>query len=221
MNINPLKSYFDKRALTYDQLYDSHKFPRFYRFGLLRSIPMRWTYNFTLNYLTSLNLNEKKAIDIGCGVGVYTVALARKGAFVTALDSSESMVASTNRRVNTSGLGDKVEVVTADFSEWCFARSLSYDLALVIGVMDYIENPQDFLRSVGDVAEKAIITFPRQGILARLAQAKYRSKGFRGYSYSVEEIKKLLSMAGFKITVLYHLFPAGFWVFAEIVNYKE
>src|SRR5581483_7348853 len=46
----------------------------------------------------------ERAIDIGCGTGIYTLELARKGAHVVGVDPSMEMVAIAREKFRRAGL---------------------------------------------------------------------------------------------------------------------
>ncbi len=51
-----------------------------------------------------------RVLDIGCGTGALTVAMARAGAQVTAIDISPPMLNATLRRVQAAGVGERVQI---------------------------------------------------------------------------------------------------------------
>lgn len=57
---------------------------------------------------------EGEAIDLGCGTGVISAWLARRGYRVRASDRSLAAVTSTKATAEANGLGDRVEVVWED-----------------------------------------------------------------------------------------------------------
>lgn len=73
---------------------------------------------FVLNpfELAALPHLQGEVLDLGCGLGNLTLALAARGARVTAIDACEKAVESLQARVARLGL--PVEASTADLSAW-------------------------------------------------------------------------------------------------------
>jgi SAM-dependent methyltransferase len=78
----------------------------------------------------------KRALDAGCGPGVYSEWLAERGARVTALDVSPRMIQLAKKR-----LGSKADLRLADIGQPLdFLQDGSFDIVLSTLVMDYIED---------------------------------------------------------------------------------
>jgi ubiquinone/menaquinone biosynthesis C-methylase UbiE len=58
--------------------------------------------------------DEVRVLEIGCGTGGLTLAMAEAGAVVTAIDISPLMLAEAERKIQKAGLGDKVELKLMD-----------------------------------------------------------------------------------------------------------
>ena len=86
------------------------------------------------------NLEGKRVLDVGCGVGRETVELARRGARVVAVDLSPTLVASARRRATQAGVADRVEFRV------CAAEDLAsgedrFDVVLGNGVLHHFDLP--------------------------------------------------------------------------------
>ena len=84
----------------------------------------------------------KKVLEIGCGSGRCTVALAQRGYLVQAMDSVPGMVDSTGERVGQAGLRSSVSIGLGDAHKLTFQES-SFGLVLAIGVIPYLHSPQE------------------------------------------------------------------------------
>ncbi|AIQ64827.1 hypothetical protein PSTEL_18620 [Paenibacillus stellifer] len=88
---------------------------------------------------------DKTILDIGCGGGIYTKAMAAAGARrVTGLDSSAEMLKGAAQ--NCEGLRN-VEFVWGDAVNTGMARE-SYDIVLERAVIHHLQNPVDSFREV-------------------------------------------------------------------------
>jgi 2-polyprenyl-3-methyl-5-hydroxy-6-metoxy-1,4-benzoquinol methylase len=85
----------------------------------------------------------KRVLEIGCGIGTDTIAFARAGATVTAVDVSEESLAIARKRASIYGLEDRITFASAD------AEHLSavvppepYDLVYSFGVVHHTPHPE-------------------------------------------------------------------------------
>lgn len=60
---------------------------------------------------------DAHVLDAGCGTGVLTTALARRGMRVTAVDLAPQMAAATRRAAAEAGVGERVRCVAGDLEE--------------------------------------------------------------------------------------------------------
>lgn len=63
------------------------------------------------------DIEGSRVLDAGCAAGWYAVELARRGAIVTGVDSSATLLGHAKRRVEAAQLGDRIELHEADLSE--------------------------------------------------------------------------------------------------------
>jgi SAM-dependent methyltransferase len=92
----------------------------------------------------------EKVLEIGCGSGRCTVALAQRGYLVHAMDSVSGMVDSTHERVGQAGVKPSVSIGLGDAHNLAF-RDGSFGLVLAIGVMPYLYSPQKALSEMARV----------------------------------------------------------------------
>ena len=94
---------------------------------------------YALNPFETLALPYLKGcvLDLGCGLGNLSMAAARAGATVTALDASENAVTDLNRRAREAGLD--VTVKQADLRGW--QPDKAYDAVACIGLLMFFERP--------------------------------------------------------------------------------
>lgn len=85
---------------------------------------------------------DKHLLDVGCGVGVTPVMIARKyGCRMTGVDISEGMVVRSRERASRAQLTDKVEFLVADAQDLPFSDN-SFDAVITESVTAFPENKQ-------------------------------------------------------------------------------
>ncbi|HWP82708.1 MAG TPA: class I SAM-dependent methyltransferase [Bacteroidota bacterium] len=100
---------------------------------------------------TSLT-SEAKILEIGCGSGQLTVALAKQGFFVDAMDSVSAMLELTRRNVAAAGVGDRVHTHLGDVHRLGF-EARSFDAIIALGVLPWIFAPNLALKEMERVAK--------------------------------------------------------------------
>ena len=96
------------------------------------------------------DLNGRTLLDLGCGVGRWSRMAARRGAAVTGVDLSATMVEETQRRVADEGLGDRCRFQIGDASTFDAGRT--FDRVLTVTVLQHILDPGRFDAAVATVA---------------------------------------------------------------------
>jgi ubiquinone/menaquinone biosynthesis C-methylase UbiE len=107
-----------------------------------------WT---ALRLVTELGLPRgSEVLDLGCGPGIGTSALAKIGFSVHAADSCAEMVERTVRRVESEGFRAQVKGSVADIHSLPFENA-KFDLAFVIGLSEWLDELVAPLREVARV----------------------------------------------------------------------
>ena len=124
-------------------------------------------------------INDKTVLDVGCGPGHYCIALAQNGAKeVLGIDFSKEMIKTAEEKAFSSKLSHKCNFIVADVNS--FNPKQKFDYAIVMGVMDYIDTPEKFIKKIlGLVNDKILFSFPVDGgILAWQRKLRYKNKCF-------------------------------------------
>ena len=135
----------------------------------------------------------RTVLDIGCGPGHYGIALARAGArHVVGIDFAEGMIAIARRQAEIGRVAGCCEFLTGDFNQ--YTPEEPPDFVVVMGVMDYVAEPQALIdRVVGMARRKAFFSFPvAGGVLAWQRQLRYRSR-CPLYFYTRERVQALFA----------------------------
>ena len=75
--------------------------------------------------------NFEKALDIGCGTGSYTIALARSGVKATGMDLSSSMLDAA--KTNSIAFGLDIDFVNSGMTQMLFNIDQKFDLIMCMG----------------------------------------------------------------------------------------
>ncbi|UCE11478.1 MAG: class I SAM-dependent methyltransferase [Candidatus Thorarchaeota archaeon] len=109
-------SSFDELALAYDRVIDWEK-------RLQREIP------FLVDSL--LEIAEPRVLDIACGSGRHSVALAKRGARVTGFDNSKEMIQAAKELAEQNGVSTKFFL--ADMTDFAEMVRDEFDLVVCLG----------------------------------------------------------------------------------------
>ena len=190
-----VRSYFDREAERFDAIYDARK-PLVQRVvdRLFRGVVLE-RYRI-ISALAPLP-GPFSVLDVGCGGGRYSLALARAGAReVVGVDVSETMVSLARRVAEEAGLAGRCVFTVSSFQD--FQVQKRFDVVVATGYFDYLPEP------LGDLAKMARLcsgriyaTFPKRWEL-RAPTRKLRfwlSGGFVRF-YSRDEVTRLFADAG-------------------------
>lgn len=174
--------------------------------------------------------NNKKVLEIGCGIGTTTINFARHGAQVTAIDLSEKSLELAGSRASVYGMQDRIKFYQGSAEELTrFVPVEPYDLIYSFGVIHHTPNPEQVIQQIRHYIKPGTIvklmvyhrySWKTLSILATLGKfqfwrleelvARY-SEAQTGcpvtYTYTKDQVKQLLS--GYKIEDLWvdHIFP--------------
>ena len=104
-------------------------------------------FKLTMRFIEQHIKSEMVAIDLGCGTGIFTVEILKRGASVIAVDYAQSSLDLTRKAVEelVPNLTHRIKYLLADVS--CQALPSS-DIVLVMGVTPYVENISNFLGNI-------------------------------------------------------------------------
>lgn len=81
-----------------------------------------------------------RVLDVGCGVGRWSRLLASRGAHVTGVDLSPTMIAQAERRAESDGVADRCRFEVQDLSK--LQVDGEFDLVLGVTVLQHILDPE-------------------------------------------------------------------------------
>jgi SAM-dependent methyltransferase len=92
------------------------------------------------------DLEGKRVLDLGCGMGHGAVALARRGAKVIAVDSDGAQLALARQLADEQSI--KLELHQADLADLAFVRSASVDLVVSVFSLAAVDDLDRVFRQV-------------------------------------------------------------------------
>jgi len=93
---------------------------------------------------------ERPVLEIGCGAGLTSVALAQSGYTVQAVDSVDAMINNTRKHAQEAGVGDRIITSIRDVHDLGFPDN-SFDLILKIGVAPWLHSLDKAVQEVARV----------------------------------------------------------------------
>jgi ubiquinone/menaquinone biosynthesis C-methylase UbiE len=91
-----------------------------------------------------------RVLEVGGGAGLMSVALARRGYRVDAVDASQAMVELTRQSAHQAGCEDAISAATGDACALEFVDG-AFDLTLAIGVISWLDRPDMAIREMARV----------------------------------------------------------------------
>jgi 2-polyprenyl-3-methyl-5-hydroxy-6-metoxy-1,4-benzoquinol methylase len=189
--------YWDDHSDEFDAIY-THDKSGFS--NLLDSIFRRDMYQrFEFTMEKSQPITGRSFLDIGCGPGHYSLALAKRGAgSVTGIDYSEKMIEMANNRLAAQNLKGSCRFLVKDIIE--FDSKTQFDVSIAMGLFDYTKDPLPILTKMQELTtSKMILSFPRLYTWrAPIRRVRLRLKKLDVYFYSKNRLKSIFNSAGFK-----------------------
>lgn len=190
MSDSKVSQFFDGYAHDFDAIYGNKN-------GWFDSVINKlFRRTMEVRYLKTLEgcspIAGRSVLDIGCGPGHYSVALAQRGAGeVLGIDFADGMLQVAQQRAAKDGL-TTCKFEKKDFLNFDFARK--FDYTILMGFMDYVSEPAEVIqRAISLTARRAFFSFPLDnGILAWQRKIRYKSR-CELYMYTEDQVKKLFS----------------------------
>ncbi len=144
----------------------------------------------------------ERILDLGCGDGALTAAIAEAGARVLGLDSSEDMIAAARRRGLEAELGDACRLAYERAFDAVFSNAALHWMtrpdAVCAGVARALVPGGRFVAEFGGHGNVAAVRTALIAVLARYGVESDLSEVW--YFPSVAEHRRRLEAAGFRVT---------------------
>ena len=193
------RNYWNNEADVFSRIYTHEKSAMSNLLDRVFRKDMYERYVFTLENCEPVK--GRSFLDVGCGNGLYSLELARRGAAkVTGLDIAEVMVGLCKEGAEREGLADRCTFEHTDLL--AYETDEKFDVSFGIGLFDYIRDPVPVLSKMRAVTtDKSILAFPRFWTWrAPVRKARLAVRGCPVYFYRRSEIENLMVQAGFEST---------------------
>ena len=149
-------------------------------------------------------------LDLGCGAGIQSIAIAKQGPFVIGLDISITKIKGAKMARDRFALADKVNFIVADMSALPFRKN-SIDAAVSFAVFQHLNKPFEVVKQLSKILTpkgKLIIQVPNKlspwyffmrPLLAKFLQ-RYRRNWIIDKKVHERYLSNLLKNAGFSKT---------------------
>ncbi len=193
------EGYFHRRASRFAAFYRSEGLSR-----LIGRGPLFDRLRGSVDIVTALRATS--VLDVGCGSGPLFEPLAARHVRVTGLDPAPAMVALA--RVEAAKHPD---LVTVHERGWeAIDEQDAYDVAVALGVFDYVDEPAALLRLMGRAAPHVVGSFPAPGLRLELRRVRYGARGVHVHGYRPADLARLAADSGLRAAEIRPLGRAGY-----------
>jgi 2-polyprenyl-3-methyl-5-hydroxy-6-metoxy-1,4-benzoquinol methylase len=128
-----VNGYFESAAAYWRDIYfDTRLQPTIYRDR--QNIAFRWIRKLRLPL-------SSRVLEIGCGAGFLSVALARKGYWIDAMDSTPAMIELTRTNAARSRVARRINTCEGDVHSLLMAEN-EYDIVVALGVIPWLHSEE-------------------------------------------------------------------------------
>lgn len=135
-------TFFETRAPYWDEIYQRKDVFSYIHQQRL-AIVLEWVEQLGLPVGSPI-------LEVGCGAGLASVALAKRGYFVRAMDVASGMVERARQRASAAGVSDRVVTILGDVHNLAFPDNC-FPLVLAIGVIPWLPGPAQALQELARV----------------------------------------------------------------------
>ena len=185
-----VQRHFDRFVEDFDEFYRDRK-------GLWRSLADRcFRRSMRLRFERTLDLcrpaQGKQILDMGCGTGRYSIALALEGAHVLGIDFSPHMIERAKQLAGEAGVKAHCHFLVSDLEH--LVGNDVFDVVLAIGVLDYIEQAEPLIRKMTERSRGLLIaSFPvKWSIWTPQRLLRYKIRGCPLFVYNRAFVDGLL-----------------------------
>jgi predicted TPR repeat methyltransferase len=173
MNFDEINEIYLEFSKTYEKDVKNHM-----NYTAYRRVP--------LLIMKHLQRRTGRILDLGCGTGLSSLPFFKKGFEVTGIDGSPEMIERARKLPYQ-------KLLCRNLEKRLRVRDKSFDAAVMVGVMDYLDDPAVILREV----RKKLVDEGVFGFTVPQKSAWYSESGLS--SYYRKEIEPIIKDVGFTI----------------------
>jgi predicted TPR repeat methyltransferase len=174
VKIEQIKEIYNDFSVTYDR-----EVKRDLRYTAYRRVP-----ELVIKHLDSA---APEILDLGCGTGLSSLLFFKSGCRVTGMDGTRAMIERAGRLPYR-------KLICQDLEKSLRVKDLSFDAAVMIGVMEYLNDPAALLARV----RRKLRPGGLFGLTVPQRSSLYSEAGLA--SYYKKEIEPAMTEAGYTIT---------------------
>lgn len=172
--------------------------------------PLHQLNPIRLDYIQQhVNLKDKKVLDVGCGGGILSEAMAKAGAQVTGLELASEVIKIAQEHAQSSGLS--INYVQTPVEDYALLHPHAFDVITCLEMLEHVPDPQAVIKAIAHLLKpggKAFFsTINRhpmafiQAIVGAEYVLKLLPKGTHTYAQFIKpsELDDMLQMAGMSL----------------------
>lgn len=191
-----VERHFHRKHRQFDSFYEDRKGPVSRLIDAVFRRSMRLRFEKVIE--GAAPYENKTVLDVGCGAGRYSIALALNGIkHAFGIDFALNMIEEAAQRARQLKVDHICRFEKADFMQ--IDVETKYHHTFAMGVLDYIENPGAFVQKMVQVtSETVMVSFPSSGGIVQWFRRHYfyKIKKCPVYFYSQEDVRRIAQQAG-------------------------
>jgi SAM-dependent methyltransferase len=158
-------------------------------------------------------LEETSVLEIACGTGRFSVAMAERGADVTGIDISGPMLTQGRANARTAGLDDRIEFLRGDAARLPFPDD-SFDAVLAMRFFHLADRPEAFLAEMERVSRDRVVFDTFRSYSSRSLYTWLLPMGSR--LHSRRDVESLLATVDLDLEEATHDFVVPYGLYREL-----
>lgn len=110
--------------------------------------PMRMLHRMNPTRLEFINqhssLKQKKILDVGCGAGLLSEAMAKQGATVDAIDMADEVIDAAKQHANDHSI--PIDYQVANINDWAKTHQTHYDIITCLECLEHVPEPNVMIK---------------------------------------------------------------------------